>query len=55
MVVLSTFFHASTEDPANLLLVFTTYAGDDSWIAIHIGQFAGVIITLKFQFHVTKS
>jgi hypothetical protein len=37
------------------LLVFAEYASDDSWIAVHIGQFAGVIITLKFQFHVTKS
>jgi hypothetical protein len=50
MVVLSTFFHASTEDPANLLLVFTTYAGDDSWIAIHIGQFAGVIMVFAGGF-----
>src|SRR4029079_9393462 len=36
--------HASTEDPDNHLLVFTTYASDDSWIAIHIGQFAGVVM-----------
>jgi hypothetical protein len=34
-------FHPSREDPANHPLVFAEYASDDSWIAIHIGQFVG--------------
>jgi hypothetical protein len=43
IAIVPTLFHASTEDPANHFLVFTTYANDDSWIAVHIGQFVGVI------------
>jgi hypothetical protein len=50
IAIVSTIFHASTEDPANHLLVFTTYASDDSWIAIHIGQFAGVIMVFAGGF-----
>ncbi|HEX5905056.1 MAG TPA: hypothetical protein VFY50_03310, partial [Candidatus Nitrosocosmicus sp.] len=46
IAIISTIFHASTEDPDNHLVVFTTYACDDSWIAIHIGQFAGVVMVL---------
>jgi hypothetical protein len=34
--------HPSTEDPSNHPLVFAEYASDDSWIAVHVGQFAGV-------------
>ena len=48
--IVSTILHASTEDPDNHLLVFTTYASDDSWIAIHIGQFAGVIMVFAGGF-----
>ena len=44
IAIVSTILHASTEDPDNYLLVFTTYASDESWIAIHIGQFAGVVM-----------
>lgn len=50
IAIVSTIFHASTEDPANHLLVFTTYASDDSWIAVHIGQFAGVIMVFAGGF-----
>jgi hypothetical protein len=50
IAIVSTIFHASTEDPANHLLVFTTYASDDSWIAIHIGQFAGVLMVFAGGF-----
>jgi hypothetical protein len=50
IAIVSTIFHASTEDPANHLLVFTTYASDDSWIAIHIGQFAGVVMVFAGGF-----
>lgn len=41
IVVVSTAIHPSREDPANHPPVFAEYANDDSWIAIHIGQFAG--------------
>jgi hypothetical protein len=50
IAIISTIFHASTDDPANHLLVFTTYASDDSWIAIHIGQFAGVVMVFAGGF-----
>ena len=50
IAIVSTLFHASTEDPANHFLVFTTYASDDSWIAIHIGQFVGVIMVFAGGF-----
>ena len=44
IVIISTAFHPSKEDPADHPLVFAEYAGDDSWIAVHIGQFAGGIM-----------
>ncbi len=50
IAIVSTILHASTEDPDNHLLVFTTYASDDSWIAIHIGQFAGVVMVFAGGF-----
>ena len=43
-VIISTTIHPSREDPANHLLVFAEYARDYSWIAVHIGQFAGGIM-----------
>ncbi len=36
--------HPSREDPANHPLMFMVYANSNSWIAIHIGQFLGVIM-----------
>ena len=43
IAVVSTVIHPSREDPANHPLVFAEYASDDSWIAVHDGQFVGVI------------
>lgn len=45
-----TAIHPSTEDPSNHPLVFAEYASDDSWIAVHIGQFAGVIMVFAGGF-----
>jgi hypothetical protein len=50
IAILSTAFHPSTEDPSNHRLVFAEYASSDSWIAIHIGQFAGVIMVFAGGF-----
>jgi hypothetical protein len=44
IVIVSTAIHPSSKDPANHLLVFAEYASNDSWIAVHIGQFVGVIM-----------
>ena len=43
IIIVSTLFHASREDPTNHPLVFAEYAQSDPWIAAHIGQFAGVM------------
>jgi hypothetical protein len=50
IAVVSTVIHPSREDPANHPLVFAEYASDDSWIAVHIGQFAGVIMVFAGGF-----
>jgi uncharacterized membrane protein len=50
IVVVSTMFHASREDPANHPLVFAEYADSDPWIAAHIGQFAGGIVVFAGGF-----
>ena len=50
ITVLSTLFHPSTEDPNNHLLVFAEYARDGSWIAVHIGQFVGVMMVFAGGF-----
>src|SRR5919112_2018464 len=50
IVIVSTAIHPSTEDPSNHSLVFAEYASDDSWIAVHIGQFAGVIMVFAGGF-----
>jgi hypothetical protein len=44
IAVVSTAIHPSTEDPFDHPLVFAEYAKHDSWIAVHIGQLAGVIM-----------
>jgi hypothetical protein len=44
ITVVSTAIHPSTEDPSNHPLVFAEYANDETWVAVHIGQFAGVIM-----------
>ena len=50
IVIVSTTIHPSTEDPSNHPLVFAEYANDDSWIAVHIGQFAGGIMVFAGGF-----
>jgi hypothetical protein len=50
IVIVSTAIHPSSEDPANLPLVFAEYASDNSWIAVHIGQFVGVIMVFAGGF-----
>jgi magnesium-transporting ATPase (P-type) len=50
ITVVSTAIHPSTEDPSNHPLVFAEYASNDSWIAVHIGQFAGVIMVFAGGF-----
>ncbi len=50
IAIVSTTIHPSSEDPANHLFVFAEYASDDSWIAVHIGQFAGVIMVFAGGF-----
>jgi hypothetical protein len=50
IAIVSTAIHPSTEDPSNHPLVFAEYASDDSWIAVHIGQFAGVIMVFAGGF-----
>jgi hypothetical protein len=50
IAIVSTAIHPSKEDPANHPLVFAEYASDDSWIAVHIGQFVGVIMVFAGGF-----
>ena len=50
IAIVSTAIHPSTEDPSNHPLVFTKYASNDSWIAVHIGQFVGVIMVFAGGF-----
>ena len=50
IVIVSTGFHPSREDPANHPLIFMEYANNDPWIAIHIGQFAGGIVVFAGGF-----
>jgi hypothetical protein len=44
ITVVSTLFHASSEDLTNHPVVFAVYAQSGPWIAAHIGQFAGVML-----------
>jgi hypothetical protein len=37
-------FHAGTRDPMDNPSVFAVYAQSDPWIAVHIGQFAGIML-----------
>ena len=50
IAIVSTCIPSFNRDPANHLLVFAEYANGDSWIAIHIGQFAGVIMVFAGGF-----
>ena len=50
IATISTEIHPSTEDPSNHPLVFTKYVSNDSWIGVHIGQLAGVIMVFAGGF-----
>ena len=50
ITIVSTLFHASSEDLTNHPVVFAIYAESDPWIAAHIGQFAGVMLVFAGGF-----
>src|SRR3712207_1202003 len=50
IIVVSTLFHASSEDLMDNPVVFAAYAESDTWIAAHIGQFAGVMLVFAGGF-----
>jgi hypothetical protein len=50
IIIVSTLFHASSEDLMDNLVVFAVYAESDPWIAAHIGQFAGVMLVFAGGF-----
>src|SRR5215210_184661 len=50
ITIVSTMFHASSEDLTNHPIVFAVYAENDLWIAAHIGQFAGVMLVFAGGF-----
>jgi hypothetical protein len=50
IIIVSTLFHASSEDLMDNPVVFAVYAEDPLWIASHIGQFAGVMLVFAGGF-----
>ena len=50
IIIVSTLFHASSEDLMDNPFVFAVYAESDTWIAAHIGQFAGVMLVFAGGF-----
>jgi hypothetical protein len=50
IIIISTLFHASSEDLMDNPVVFAVYAESDTWIAAHIGQFAGVVLVFAGGF-----
>jgi hypothetical protein len=50
IIIVSTLFHASSEDLMDNPVVFAVYAESDTWIAAHIGQFAGVMLVFAGGF-----
>jgi hypothetical protein len=50
IIIVSTLFHASSEDLMDNPVVFAVYAESDPWIAAHIGQFAGVMLVFAGGF-----
>ena len=50
IAIISTLIHPSREDPSNHPLVLAEYASDKSWVAVHIGQFAGGIMVFAGGF-----
>ena|SRR5688572_122086 len=50
IIIISTLFHATSEDLMDNPVVFAAYAESDTWIAAHIGQFAGVMLVFAGGF-----
>jgi hypothetical protein len=50
IIIASTLFHASSEDLMDNPVVFEVYAESNTWIAAHIGQFAGVALVFAGGF-----
>src|SRR5919109_4552342 len=50
ITIVSTLFHASSEDLTNHPVVFAVYAQSGTWITAHIGQFAGVMLVFAGGF-----
>jgi hypothetical protein len=50
IIIVSTIFHPSTQPLTNHPLVFAEYAASKTWIASHIGQFAGVMLVFAGGF-----
>jgi uncharacterized membrane protein len=50
IIIVSTLFHASSEDLMDNPVVFAVYAESNTWIAAHIGQFAGVMLVFAGGF-----
>jgi hypothetical protein len=50
LLVSTIVFHASSKDPMDNPVVFAVYAQSDTWIAAHIGQFAGVMLVFAGGF-----
>jgi uncharacterized membrane protein len=50
IIIVSTLFHASSEDLMDNPVVFVVYAESDPWVAAHIGQFAGVMLVFAGGF-----
>ena len=44
ITIISTLFHASSHDLTDHPVVFAVYAQSNTWIAAHIGPFAGVML-----------
>jgi hypothetical protein len=50
IIIVSTIFHPSSQPLTNHPLVFAEYAASKTWIASHIGQFAGVMLVFAGGF-----
>jgi|SRR5690348_1977859 hypothetical protein len=50
IIIVSTIFHPPGQPATNYPLVFTEYAASKTWIAVHIGQFAGVMLVFAGGF-----
>jgi hypothetical protein len=50
IIIVSTIFHPPGQPATNYPLVFAEYAASKTWIALHIGQFAGVMLVFAGGF-----